>query len=87
MTNGNLLLKIRNNIATLTWLENNHPSRGRIVEETYFLILQAKWKKSMKVSHTSTQYGIDLGNLYNEFNNILDSELPTAKEEVNLNQQ
>jgi len=76
MTNGNLLLKIKNNIATLTWLENNHPSRGRIVEETYFLILQAKWIKSMKVSHTSTQYGIDLGNLYNEFNNILDSTTP-----------
>jgi len=35
MTTENLILKIRNNMATLTWLKTEHPCKDRIVKETY----------------------------------------------------
>jgi hypothetical protein len=76
MTTKNLILKIRNNIATLTWLKAEHSCHDRIVKETYSMFDIVEDNRLREIP----QYGFALSNLYNHFKDILDSTSPIKKQ-------
>jgi len=72
MTIENLILEIRANVSTLTWLDAEHPCRNRIAKETYFLFDIVENNRLREIP----QYGFALSNLFNHFENILNSTPP-----------